>query len=323
LKVHWMRYLIGDAGNLQRMYLAVKTASENGVENLQTLCEIYLRKYRHLTTEGSRKRGLMKSEWRSAEPHFSLARELDLLEWRERERWRMTFGAGRTYLSLCDNNSNSVPMSLLLHQLMTYDRTFTVPFLIRLVEADYDFVAGKFVGLEKYVRQVWEEIWEIHGRELQNMEPPLPKPPKKENRTLLHHGMARVRFLNKREGLHLNIDRLNKLAHQFHGFEDSDEMPPDSFFRIGTAISGREPSKMNETEITESILLAFYSLQRADHASGYGIYLYVNEKALPEKAVDWKTFTAHLRKGYPFSTRTSFRRDDYLVTVESRRELAE
>jgi len=313
-----MRYLVGDAGHLQRLYLAVKTASEYQVERLETLCEIYLKKYRQLTADGSRKRGLLKSEWRSAEPHFSFARELDLLEWRE--RWRTTFGAGRAFLSLWSNSSP--PASLLLHQLLTYDRTFVIPFLIRLVEAEYDFAAGKFVGLESYVKEVWQEIWDAHERELQSREPPLPKPSEVKPRTLLHHAMARIRFLNRIEGLRLNMDKLNRLTQHFHGFEDSDEMPSDSFFRIGSAIGGRRPCEMNGSELTDKVLQAFSALQRARHASGYGVYLFVNQKALPEKAVDRQTFTSHVRKERPFSTRASFRRDDFLITVEAQKETA-
>jgi len=314
LKVHWMRYLVGDAGHLQRLYLAVKTASEHQVDDLQTLCEIYLKRYRQLTTEGQGKRGLRDSRWRSAEPHFSFARELDLLELRERTTWRITFGAGRAFLNLWSDLTP--PAALLLHQLLSYDRTFLIPFLITLVEADYDFATAKFVGLEKHVKDVWREMWELHGRELQAKEPRLPKPSEVKPRTMLHHAMARIRFLNKMDGLRLNMDKLNRLTQLFQGFEDSDEMPSDSFFRLGSAVFGRSPLEMNSSELTERVLQAFAALQRAGHASAYGIYCFVNERALPEKAVDWQTFAGHVRREYPFSTRTSFRHDDFLITVE-------
>jgi hypothetical protein len=313
-----MRYLVGDAGHIQRLYLAVKTASEYQVENLQTLCEIYLRKFRGLTVEGSKKRGLLKSTWRSAEPHFSLARELDLLEWRDRERWKTTFGAGRTFLSLW--NDKSPPQALLLHQLLTYDRTFLLPFLVRLIEADYDFAVGRYLGLQSYVKEVWQELWQSYGQELRSKEPPLPENPK--DRTLLHHAAARIRFLNKMEGLRLSMDKLIRLTHEFSGFEDSQNMPADSFFRIGAAVSGRRPSQLNGTDLSERILRAFSTLQRAGHASGHGIYLFVNETSLPQQAVDWEAFTEHVRKERPFSTRASFRRDDFLITVESQTEIA-
>ena len=316
MRVHWMRYLIGDAGHLKRLYWAVRTASEYQSEQLETLCEIYLRKYRHLTAEGSRKKGLLKSRWRSAEPHFSFARELDLIEWRE--RWRTTFGAGRSMLNLWSDTSP--PVYLFLHQALTYDRTFLVPFLTRLVEADYDFAAGRFVGLEKYVKEVWQETWDMHHSELLNLEPPLPNPSEVKTRTLLHHAAARIRFLNRIEGLGLNIDKLNRLVQEFHGFEDSENMPSDSFFRIGKAISGQEPVHLGGPELTERILRAFYALRRGGHASGYGTYLFVNEQSLPEKAVDWQELSSHVRREFPFSTRTSFRREDFLVTVEAQAE---
>jgi hypothetical protein len=313
-----MRYLVGDAGHIQRLYLAVKTGSEYQVDRLQTLCEIYLARYRQMTDIGSRKRGLLKSRWRSAEPHFSFARELDLLEWRDRERWRTTFGAGRAFLNLWSNNQP--PLYLLLHQFLKYDRTFAIPFLIRLVEAEYDFSTGRFVGLEDHVSKVWQEIWDAHHRELLSLEPPLPRQPGR--RTLLHHAAARIRFLNRTDGLGLNIDKLNRLTDQFQEFEDSEEMPTDSFFRIGSAISDRRPLEMDRSELTEKVLHAFSVLQRAEHASAYAIYLFINEKDLPQKAVDWQTFASHVRKEHPFSPRASLRRDDFLITIEGQTEEA-
>jgi hypothetical protein len=310
-----MRRIYGDAGHLQRLYLAVRTAAEYQSDNLQALCEYYLRKYRHLTTQGSRKKGLLRSEWRSAEPHFSLAKELDLLEWKERERWRITFGAGRAFLSLW--NEGSPPQYLLLHQLLSYDRTFTIPFIIRLVEANYDFASAKFVGLENHVREVWREIWNEHRAELEELEPPLPGPEEVRSRTLLHHASARIRLLNKIEGLSLNIEKLDRLALNFQDLEYSENMPNDSFFRIGDAIGRKRPRALEGPELTIKISQALASLQRAGYASGHAIYLFVNEKSLPSEAVDWNTFVDHVRKVPPFATRASFRSDDLLVTVDS------
>lgn len=314
MKIHWMRYLVGDAGHLQRLYLAVRTTSEHRVEHLQTLCEIYLRKYRQLTDEGPRKRGLLSSKWRSAEPHFSFARELDLLDSKGRETWRITFGAGRAFLNLW--NDQAPPTAFLLHQLLSYDRTFLIPFLIRLVETDYNFATGKFVGLESQVKKVWQEMWDVHWRDLQAREPPLPKPSEVKPRTMLHHAMARIRFLNRMEGLRLGIDRLNHLTKLFQGCEDSDEMPGDSFFKIGNALSGHRPTEMNSSELTDRVLQGFSSLQRAGYASAYGIYCLINERSLPQKAVDWQGFVGHVRKNPPFSARASIRRDDFLITVD-------
>jgi len=42
--------MIGDAGNLNRLYYAVKTASEIQAEHLETLCYFYLKKYGRLTS---------------------------------------------------------------------------------------------------------------------------------------------------------------------------------------------------------------------------------------------------------------------------------
>jgi len=315
-KVHWMRYIVGDAGNLQRLYWAVKTASEVQAENLQTLCEIFLRKFRTISSQGKRKRGFLKSKWRSAEPHFSFARELDLLEWRERELWRLTFGAGRTFIALWDKGNVVPPRYLLLAQLLTYDRSFLIPLLLGLAEANYDFSVGKFRGLEKIAREAWEEVWSLHGRELQSLDPPLPSPKEVKDRTLLHHATARVRFLNTYEGIGLNMEKLQRLSQQFYDFQFAPQMPSDFFFRIGTALSGARPTEISGQETTDRALEALSVLQRADHASGYGIFLYINEKSLPSHALDWNSYVTHVRKEKPFSIRASFRRDDFLVTVE-------
>ena len=320
MKVHWMRYLVGDAGHLQRTYLAVLTASKYRALSIRPLCELFIERYGKLTVEGPRKRGLLDSEWRSAEPHFSFARELDFLEGRRLERWDVTFGAGRTFLTLWEAKERQT--ELLLHQFLTHDRTFAIPFLTRLVEADYDFGRGRFVGLEGLAREVWEEIWERHRHELMALEPPLPDSAKVTNRTLLHHASARIRFLNRMDGLALNIDVLRRLAEQFHGTEDSDRMPPDSFARIKKATFGSVPAEASQEELRNAILDAFQTLQKAGYISGYGAYLCINQRLPPDRYVAWDTLVNYARLGEGFVWKSSFRSDDFLLGLSPQRKVA-
>lgn len=308
--------MIGDAGNVVRMYWAVKTASELQTENLQVLSEFYLRKYAKLTNQGKGKRGLTRT--RSLEPHFSLARELDLLECKERERWRITFGPGRAFLALWEKACKQPPSHLLLGQLIRYDRSFLIPFILGLVESDYDFSRHKFEQLEKIARDAWEEVWCEGKRELEDAEPPLPNSRTVKERTLLHHAHARVRFLNSDEGLSLNIDKLRRLAQSFSEFQFK-PLPDDYYFRIGEALLGKCPAKLQNDEQGALICKGFSLLQRMGYASGYGVFLYLNEMSLPTKAVDWQDYFEYVRKQEGISTGSSFRRDDFLLNV--RKEL--
>ncbi|QQG48733.1 MAG: hypothetical protein HY247_08370 [archaeon] len=320
MKVHWMRYLVGDAGHLQRTYLAVLTASKYRALSIRPLCELFIEKYGGLTVEGPRKRGLLDSEWRSAEPHFSFARELDFLEGRRLERWDVTFGAGRTFLTLWEAKQRQT--ELLLHQFLTHDRTFSLPFLSRLVDADYDFGRGRFKGLEGLAREVWEEIWKAHRYELVALEPPLPDSVKVTERTLLHHASARIRFLNRMDGLALNIDVLRRLTEGFQGTEDSDRMPADSFARIKAATSGLAPAEATANELHAALMDAYQTLQKAGYMSGYGAYLLVNQKLPANRYVAWETLVNHARVGEGFVWKSSFRSDDFLLGISPQKKVA-
>jgi hypothetical protein len=304
--------MIGDAGNIVRMYWAVKTASEAQTENLQVLSEVYLRKYAKLTSQGKGKRGLTKT--RSLEPHFSLARELDLLECKERERWRITFGAGRAFIALWEKECKVPPTDLLLAQLFQYDRSFLIPFIHGLVESDYDFSRHKFGQLGKIAKDAWEEVWSEGKRELEDAAPPIPSPKTVKQRTLLHHANARVRLLNSDEGLSINIDKLRRLAQSFTNFQFK-PMPNDYYFRIGEALSGKCPTKLSTEEQDTLIFKGFALLHRMGYASGYGVFSYLNEMSLPTKAVDWQDYYDYVRKRDGISTGSSFRRDDFLLNV--------
>jgi hypothetical protein len=240
---------------------------------------------------------------------------LDLLEGRQLERWNVTFGPGKAFLAAMD--APSKPQAMLLHQLIAADRTFLVPFLQRLVDSDYDFGVGKYLGLETQVKEVWAEVWDAHRQELSNLEPPLPDDTTVGKRTLLHHAAARIRFLNKTEGLGLNVDKLRTLSDQFDGCAESADMPSDSFARIKRSIHGLAPEESSGQDLQEAILSAFSTLQRAGYMSAFGAYLFVNEKLGPTKYADWTTFVNHVRTERQFVSKSSFRRDDFLVGLNA------
>jgi len=312
--------MIGDAGNVNRLYWAVKTASEIQAEHLQTLSDFYLKKFGDLTNQGKRKRGLKKP--RSLEPHFSLARELDLLEWKERERWRITFGPGKAFINLWEKEKRQPPTALLIGQLVRYDRSFLVPFILGLVESDYDFSRRQFTGLEKIAKDAWEEVWAEGRRELELKEPPLPDPKTVKSRTLLHHAQARVRFLNSTEGLGLNIDKLRKLAELFLDFQYK-PLPYDYTFRVGEVLTGRRPEPVQNGKLDKVIINAFSTLQRMGYASGFGVFAFINELILPYHALDWQVYYSYVRKREGISTSASFRSDDFLLTIEKKLVIVE
>jgi len=314
-QISWMRYIIGDAGDVRRLYYAVKTASEIQADNLETLSYYYLKKYGNLTNLGSKKRGLKRQ--RSLEPHFSLARELDLLEWRERELWRITFGPGKTFIALWDLCGKHPPATLLLGQLIRYDRAFLIPLILALVESNYDFSRLKFIGLEPTAKDVWEEIWVVGRRELEQRQPPFPDPETVSGRTLLHHATARVRFLNSNEGLGLNIDKVRRLAESFFEFQFK-PLPSDYYYLIGKALTGNRPKEISEDELDQLVINGFSKLQRMGYASGFGVFAFVNELALPNAALDWEVYSSYVRRQKGISISTSFRRDDFLLTVKKK-----
>jgi len=305
--------MVGDAGNIRRLYWAVKTASEAQAEHLETLSELYLKKFGSATNQGKGKRGLKST--RSLEPHFSLARELDLLEQKEREKWRITFGPGRAFIALWEKWGKEPPTALLLGQLIRYDRSFLVPFILGLVESDYDFSRQKFVGLEEIARSVWKEIWSAGEAEIKRMEPPFPAPETVGKRTLGHHAHARVRLLNTNEGLGLNIDKLRRLAELFFEFQFA-PLPSDYYFMIGEALTKTRPKEITGDELDLSVAKVYPVIQRAGYASGYGAFVIINELALPNRAIDWEAYSSHVRKRTWFSTTSSFRRDDFLFSLK-------
>jgi len=302
MKLAFLRYLVGDAGNIQRLYWAVKSAAESATDDVKKQWAVFLRLY-------GKSSGL--ASLRSAEPHFSLARELNFLEWRS--RWRVTNGPGKALLALWDNENP--PKYLILGQLITYDHSFLIPFLRRLVEKQpQDSELVKVAS--KITKEVWLNLSARYKLEFVSIEPPLPLNPK--DRTCDHHARARLRLLlgfPNNEGLNLTWQQISKVTEEFNEF-DNDWPPSDYYFRLGRVLGGRKPEKISHEKLLKNNLDAFRVLKGFTYASVKGAFHYINEKALPNCAVDWNQYLTVIRKDASLSFHQGFFRDDFLFTIK-------
>ena len=293
MNVAFMRYIIDPAGNTQRLYWAMKVLLEAPADNPKRQWEIFQKRF------GS-KSGL-KSD-RSGEPHFSLARELNLIEWRG--RWRITF-LGKTFLTLWEEEKRQPPKYLLLAQLLFYDRDFLIPFLIQLSKEDW-FQKHFTKRASEIVKTVWENLWKSHRYELATISPTLPR--KLSNRTCAHYARGRLRLLlgyPSHEGLNLTKEQVIRLAKKFQGLEGR-PIPSDYYFRIGWAVNGRTPRKIEDEEIREQVILAFKKLKGMTYASARSAFSFINELSLPKFAADWDDFLSFLRRDKTFSLHPTF-----------------
>jgi hypothetical protein len=294
-----LRFLIKDAGHIERLALAVRIASEVQGDDQKLLWEAYIRLFAQNTSSGIRKKGLRSP--RSAQPHLSFARELDLLEWRN--RWVVSPGAGRTFLLLWDAEGRRPPKAFLLRQFLKFDSTFSIPFLKMWLEE------RRRLKPAEIAKRTWELLWRRYGAELASVEPPLPRNPSKS--TCYHHALARLRFLTWAEGLALTIEQIERLVQEF----EQAELESDQFFRLGRAVAGGQPEPLPQQKMLE--LLTSYSakLKHLKFLSAESAFAYVNEHALPNFAVNWNDFLQALRGNPRFSIHPSFRAGDLLFCL--------
>jgi hypothetical protein len=312
--IAWMRYLVDVAGDLNKLLYAVRTAYEAPSDNPRTLWETMVTKY---------KKEAKVSAPRSAEPHFSFARELGLLAKRE-GAWNVTSDAGKAFLALTNEQDSQIPTYLLIAQLLKNDRTFLMPFLANLLSQKTgggtsfpEILPQAYAAVEK----TWKELWFQHEDELKMIEPRIPTPNEVGPRTMRHHALVRVRFLTSKEGLHLEEEQLKGLLRQFSDFCDR-EMPEDYYYRIGLALSNRKPVLMDSYRLVESIEDAFYALINLKgfvYVSAQAAFYYINSNVLPDQAVSWNQFITVLEKTRKFQLCTSFSPDDVLYSVAKSR----
>ena len=303
-----MRRIVGDAGNLERLYFAVRNSAETSVDNEKRQWDQFRRRYSG--TEQSKFPTLRSP--RSAEPHIAFARELGLLEHRTAGgRWLVTPNAGRAFLELSDEQNKSPPKSFLIGQLLKYDRTLLLPFLRKLVSEGMD-------NGPALIAQAWQEIWRRHRSEMASLEPPVPASlwdaHKSLKRTAKHHSDARIRFVFKEEGLGMSLAQANNLVQEFWEFRDF-KLPGDSFFRIGKALYGSTPEKATGKQMRDLAAKAFSTLSVGSYVSAYGAFAYLNELILPREAIGWEDFTFMLRESDAFTLHPSFQRGDLLYGI--------
>jgi hypothetical protein len=300
--------MVGDAGNFDRLYAAVRNSAETSVDNEKRQWDSFRQKYSG--TEQSRFPSLRSP--RSAEPHIAFARELGLLEHRSAGgRWLVTAGAGRTFLDLCDDENRKPPTRFLIGQLLRYDRTLLLPFLRKLVQE----------GVEKgpmVMAETWGSMWKRHRNEMATLEPPVPislwNSDKTLKRTAKHHSDARIRFLLKEEGLGLTISQVQNLVDGLWESQD-EKLPGDYFFRVGLALYGIQPERTTPQEARDLASKAYSQLCVGTYVSASSAFGYINELILPERAIVWEEFISMLRGRDNFAIHPSFQRGDLLYSI--------
>lgn len=316
-----MRRIVGDAGNLQRLYFAVRVAEEILDDEKRQW-----KRFIELVSQGqSSSKGLSLGPskiGRSAEPHLSLAKELDLLEMPPGRlgsgsnnfgRWRVTVHAGRPFLRLWESG-HKPPAYFLLAQLMKSDRTFLLPFIRGLLQRG-------FSKADEVAAGVWEELWRRYPAEMATAEPLFPRTLYRNDgtlkRTAKHHADARIRFLIKPEGLNLSEVQLQRIIMNFSEFE-AKPLPSDLYFRIGQAVTGTMPDSLNRKEAVKMIEEAHSVLQRSGISSTQALFHYINENSLPEMALDWNNFQHLLRSEGSYSLYPGLLQGDTLVSIKVR-----
>jgi hypothetical protein len=302
MSLGFARYIIGDAGNVDRLHMAVRAASMAPTDDPMQQREVFIEQFGKISGTGPRKRGLTKQ--RSAEPHLAFARELRLLD--KEEGWRIT-PLGNAFLVLWDRYPGKPPAFFLTGLLLKFDRSFLIPFLqARSDGEDDDAAAGK----------AWSELWRRFGDTLASVEPPLPA--ELAPRTRHHHAAARIRFLESDEGLKLLPGQVYRLAEAFatHAYSP---LPSNSYRLIARAITGKDPAPMNPAQASAKIREVYELLQpRHAYASATAAYHTINEVALPAASLDLDVFNRALRSDSGFTLQSDFQPGELLYAVRSK-----
>jgi hypothetical protein len=299
MKIAIIRNVRHSAGSLQRLYLAVKTASKSETTDFRTLREWYIR-------NGGKYLGLHKPQ---SVTDLALARELDLLERRKEGGWFVSFGVGRAFLALWER-LHQPPKHLLLVQFIKYDQTFLLEFLEALFNAGFPH---RKVSLEMVTKNAFAQLWRKYGRDLLLLEPPFPT--KLEGKyAWKHYADFRIRFLLKEEGLNLSENQLYQLYNELKkGVNES-----TLFFTAGRILGKSNIKTIDRTTLIELLTEAYQMLKGLEFASAYGTFCYINEIALTNESscIDWNTYISILRKDPRFLLQPSFRgHEDVLFKI--------
>ena len=302
MSLAFARYVIGDAGNVDRLHMAVMAASMAPTDDPVQQREVFIEQFGKASGRGLRKRGLTKQ--RSAEPHLAFARELRLLD--KEEGWRIT-PLGNAFLVLWDRYPGEPPTFFLTGLLLKFDRSFLIPFLrARLGGENDDAAAGK----------AWSELWRRFGDALASVEPPLPA--ELAPRTRHHHAAARIRFLESVEGLKLSPTQISRLAEAFAPYAYS-PMPSDSYRLIAKAVTGKDPAPINPVQASAKIREVYDLLQpRHAYASATAAFHTINAVSLPVASLDLDVFNGALRSDNGFTLQSDFQPGELLYAVRSK-----
>lgn len=310
----FLRYITGDAGNIDRLYRSVDIAREYPDIAKAQRTVLFEKKapLKKFTTDDHPDEFLSARSW---EPHLALARELGILD--RDERWTVTISVGEPFLYLWEKEGLVPPTFLLLAQLLRYDRAMTVPFLEGILRE------GAKEG-PKIISTIWNLLWKKRVDEMEFAEPPLPFSLEKETkkkgefelkRTAIHHSQFRIRFLMKEEGLSLRTDQLKRIVSVFSD-DLNRKFPSDYYSKVGFIIAGKNPSKLKPESIKKQIKSGFKIFKQIRYASAEAVFHYLNNKILPENFLDSKEFFQHIRDRKSYSVQPSWSKDDLLFTVK-------
>ncbi len=287
MTVAFMRYIIETAGNLSKLHTAIEAVSKSP-GNKDYAWELFRASS---SPPGGR---------RAPEPHFSLARELGLIE----ENWTISVGAGRAFLRLWQDEKGP-PLYTTLALLLQRDRSFLVPFLRGI--SRYSIVQTKEIGDSS--ARAWEEMWQHAGDDLRLIEPPVPR--ELSPRTLLHNGRARWRLLN---GLGLKPQEKRGFAEAFHSYSFK-RLPVDYFSTMAFSFTGRRPLPLPESTLANWLNVAFVSLKGIEFASTIGALYLINEKILPTSYVTHEQIVSLARRSDGFEVQPAYSSEEFLFKV--------
>ena len=308
MKPYFFRYVIGDAGNIERLVKVVKVAfdfPDTALLQWEVLTERNVMK--------KKKKSQFKGEFfrpRSYEPHLALARELGIFE--RGERWRLTISVGVPFLRLWKEGEKKATRFLLLAQLIRYDKWMLIPFLT-------DYLKHEKKPNEIVV-DVWEKMWKTFPSVMELAEPPIPhslvrEEDKKIKRTAGHHALFRKRFLQTDQGLNLNEEQLKRIVECFENYK-APKFPSDYYSKIGFIITGKYPKRCELKNMKNEIYAAFKLFRKLSYASAQAVFHYIHGKILPGHYMDWNEYLHYLRSSGHFNLHSTYTPDDMLFSIK-------
>lgn len=296
-----MRFIKSEAGHVQKLYYAVKAASQVSSNNPIHQRETFLKLWNEANPEA--KLGSI----RSAESHLSFARELGLLVKRGKNRsWQLTNGFGRSFLTLYEKYQ-LIPKNLLLASFVLSDKDILIPYLTLLLENPLESHSLLF-------KKAWLELYSKFKSSLLRMEPIVPADLK--IRTCRHHVEARDKFLMRSTGLGLNI---NNLATLLKWLNTDLNLEDEIFLVTSESISGSKPSELDQAIILDKIFEYHKTASVMGFASARGAWAFINELSFPTFFAKWSTVLDAIQTSERFMVQPSFDPIDRLFAIRGQK----